>query len=147
MKLTWIADNIEKLLILGGALAFGIYFLTTTMKIDRLEKNLSISEANNVILETANKEQADSIAHLEMLRGVDADAIEKLTQSVQKIAAQEKTTRAKINELERTNSDVKEYLDRPIPDDLRCVYVNCAESGSTDKDGRSDSAAKPDKSR
>lgn len=87
---------------------------------------LDAAEAERANLQTqidgalaTNKLQAESIDRLSRQRAIDERFVSLMNAQLDAIRTETETTATKLTELERTNPDVKSFLDTPLPVELR----------------------------
>lgn len=64
------------------------------------------------------------INQVSALRKIDADIITRMYQNSQALTRQMNLRSETRRELEKTNVAIKNYLDQPVPDDLRVMFNN-----------------------
>lgn len=83
------------------------------------EADAARARADLVLAETANRQALDVIASMEAQARIDsrltADLVEEMRRITEGLAEQA----GKLEELERSNEDVRAYLDSVVPADLR----------------------------
>lgn len=79
----------------------------------------------------ANAAQAEAMRVLEAQRAADSAAAAKLAADLRGVTDRERATSRRLADLERTDADVRAYLDRAVPAGLRCVLADagCGEAG------------------
>lgn len=87
---------------------------------------LDAAEAERANLQTqidgalaTNKLQAESIDRLSRQRAIDERFVSLMNEQLNAIRTETETAATKLTELERTNPDVKGFLDTPVPVELR----------------------------
>lgn len=130
MKSTTIATLLAKVYpyrpIMYGALALGIitaasygYHRWTTMA-----KDLELAQTKLQVAEQVNQSNQQTIKDLQEQRKRDSEALTGLVSDVAAIRRTTGATHSAIKNLGATNETVREYLQRPVPDDLRGVLNN-----------------------
>lgn len=112
--------------IIYGGLAFVVvaaalygYHRWTTMV-----KDLELAQARLQIAEQVNQDNQRTIKALQEQRKRDSDALASLASDVATIRRTTGATHSAVKNLGATNEPVREYLQRPVPDDLRGVLNN-----------------------
>lgn len=112
--------------IIYGALALGIavaafygYHRWTTMV-----KDLELAQTKLQMAEQVNQDNQRTIKDLQEQRKRDSDALTSLASDVAAIRRTTGATHSAVMSLGATNEHVREYLQRPVPDDLRRVLNN-----------------------
>lgn len=83
-------------------------------------------------LEAVNDRQEKTIATLNDLREQDSKSLTNLLSDYAKLTGHDTAVRSKIAELEKRNAKVQNYMDQPVPLELKCVLEDhtCSESGN-----------------
>lgn len=90
-------------------------------RLDR-EKNQIRHELN--IEKNINETQQSKIGWLEEQRAIDEAAMKALRADNQRINLNDRSARDRLKKLEANNAKVREYLNQPIPDELKCLLRN-----------------------
>lgn len=102
-------------------------------KYKRLETELELATTRLAVAEEVNRSNAELIRDLQEQRRRDSDAIASLLEATQQIREAVNATNSAIRQLGATNEEVRNYLDLPVPDDLRRL-LNDPETGAPDPD-------------
>ncbi|MBO9724299.1 MAG: hypothetical protein J7530_07990 [Novosphingobium sp.] len=89
------------------------------LHIQRQNDQIATLDKRNSDLVTANKGWASHAAEQDRLRALEHKNVLLLEDKLALIEQQNTATAAQLKQLEATNAEVKEYLSRPIPADLR----------------------------
>ncbi|WP_395391534.1 hypothetical protein WBP07_12825 [Novosphingobium sp. BL-8A] len=89
------------------------------LHIQRQNDQIEAKDARIGDLVTANKGWAAHSAEQDRLRALDQKNVLALQDKLALIEQQNTAAATQLKELEATNAEVKEYLSRPIPADLR----------------------------
>lgn len=102
--------------IIGGLVAVMLFYRGQAIS---AEADAARARADLVLAETANRQALDVIASMEAQARIDsrltADLVEEMRRITEGLAEQA----GKLEELERSNEDVRAYLDGVVPADLR----------------------------
>lgn len=102
-------------------------------KYKRLETELELATTRLAVAEEVNRSNAELIRDLQEQRRRDSDAIASLLEATQQIREAVNATNAAVRQLGATNEEVRNYLDLPVPDDLRRL-LNDPETGAPGPD-------------
>lgn len=107
--------------------AGGMWVLWTDKDSLQTQLNKSIADLTSTqsSLEQAiadNKANAEAIKQINDARAKDAAAIKELSSAIQDASDENDKLSDKLDKLERSNPNVKSYLDTPIPDSLLKLY-------------------------
>lgn len=112
--------------IIYGVLALGIiaagaygYHRWTSMA-----KDLELAQTKLQMAEQVNQNNQQTIKDLQDQRKRDSEALTGLAADVAAIRRTTGATHSAVKNLGATNEHVREYLQRPVPDDLRGVLNN-----------------------
>lgn len=101
------------------------------------KSNLSLAEERLTVVEKDNAKLGEAVVFLAAQREKDTDSFKKLTSAIQDEQHNHKLLQDKLKALEKSNADVKAYLNERIPDDLRRLLdANSTSSSSTDSEGK-----------
>lgn len=114
-------------LVLGSLGA--MYWRMNSLKAQRDQLRQDVDTAT-----AANKQNVDTIHRLEAQKKIDESRIQTLLSDLQVLHDSNTRTRRRLTDLEKQNADVRAYLARPLPPDLRRVLSD--ESGDEDRDGK-----------
>lgn len=89
---------------------------------ERAEKEAAIVRL--IAVEEANRENTETIKRITEMRVYNEALLTELVKQVNDLHKEAAATSAAINDLEKANADVKAYLERAIPDDLRKLLTN-----------------------
>jgi hypothetical protein len=89
------------------------------LHIQRQNDQIATLDKRNADLVTANKGWANRVAEQDRLRAQEQKNVLLLQDKLALIEQQNTAAAAQLKQLEATNAEVKEYLSRPIPADLR----------------------------
>lgn len=76
------------------------------------------------VVEETNRENTETIKRITEMRVYNEALLTELVKQVNNLHKEAAATSAAINDLEKANADVKAYLERAIPDDLRKLLTN-----------------------
>lgn len=103
-------------------------------KFEAAEMKLAVSEHSNK-LDSANREisqlkedkvrQEAALKALEVARSSDSTVLRSLSDDLHRLGLQHVSAMDKINQLERTNEQVKAFLDSPVPPDGCVLDASC----------------------
>lgn len=99
----------------------------------RLKTELELATTRLAVAEEVNRSNAELIRDLQVQRRRDSDAIMSLLEATQQIREAVNATNSAIRQLGATNEEVRNYLDLPVPDDLRRL-LNDPETRAPDPD-------------
>lgn len=100
------------------------------------KSNLSLAEERLTVVEKDNAKLGEAVVFLAAQREKDTDSFKKLTSAIQDEQHNHKLLQDKLQTLEKSNADVKAYLNERIPDDLRRLLDADSTSSSTDSEGK-----------
>lgn len=101
------------------------------------KSNLSLAEERLTVVEKDNAKLGEAVVFLAAQREKDTDSFKKLTSAIQDEQHNHRLLQDKLKALEKSNADVKAYLNERIPDDLRRLLdANSTSSSSTDSEGK-----------
>lgn len=83
------------------------------------KSNLSLAEERLTVVEKDNAKLGEAVVFLAAQREKDTDSFKKLTSAIQDEQHNHKLLQDKLKALEKSNVDVKAYLNERVPDDLR----------------------------
>lgn len=119
----------------------------TSLKSDFEAEKVKVERANERLdlVEGVNEAQAKVIDTLGGQREKDNLAVTKLLNTYQALRDNDQKLRDKLDELEKTDADAKNYFDIPMPESVACLYDDsCADppakGGSGVPDGKDNSA-------
>lgn len=107
--------------------------LAVTMWVQREKTEGRLSDAATKVsnlerkvqaIETVNSAQEATIDHLRELRESDAKTLAGLTTDFDRLNLADTAYQRKLSELEKTNAEVRAYLDQPLSPELRSVVQN-----------------------
>ena len=101
----------------GAMLALWSVKKHTDAKLETVQQRVTV-------LESENQRQETTIAYLKELRRKDAQALDGLMQDYRILAERDHKVRDRLKELERSNESVRNYLNRPLPAELKCLLNN-----------------------
>lgn len=84
-------------------------------------EHIELLKTRVAVVEQVNEFQQGTIDTLEQLRAQDAKALTGLSDDYERLNSRDQSVRKRIQELEKTNAQVRSYLDQPLPDDLRSL--------------------------
>lgn len=114
------------------------FALTLWVQKKTLEEEKQALTTAVTVTKMTNNIQHQTIEMLSWLRMQDSKAITNLTMDIENLKTQDLTARKKLSILEKTNDDVRKYMDRPLPDDLACLLNNtCAPTSAVNPSGES----------
>ena len=106
------------------------------------KSNLSLAEERLTVVEKDNAKLGEAVVFLAAQREKDTDSFKKLTSAIQDEQHNHRLLQDKLKALEKSNADVKAYLNERIPDDLRRLLdANSTSSSSTDSEGKTTRAS------
>lgn len=107
-------------------IVFASFTVTLWFSKQKMEKSLvaaasQIQHLQNKVtaVEQVNAAQEDVIKNLQELRVVDNKALTGLSDDYRRLNLQDKAVSNKLTALEKSNAPVREYLDQPLPPELR----------------------------
>lgn len=101
------------------------------------KSNLSLAEERLTVVEKDNAKLGEAVVFLAAQREKDTDSFKKLTSAIQDEQHNHRLLQDKLKALEKSNADVKAYLNERIPDDLRRLLdADSTSSSSTDSEGK-----------
>lgn len=101
------------------------------------KSNLSLAEERLTVVEKDNAKLGEAVVFLAAQREKDTDSFKKLTSAIQDEQHNHKLLQDKLQTLEKSNADVKAYLNERIPDDLRRLLdAHSTSSSPTDSEGK-----------
>lgn len=100
------------------------------------KSNLSLAEERLTVVEKDNAKLGEAVVFLAAQREKDTDSFKKLTSAIQDEQHNHKLLQDKLQTLEKSNADVKAYLNERIPDDLRRLLDAHSTSSPTDSEGK-----------
>lgn len=101
------------------------------------KSNLSLAEERLTVVEKDNAKLGEAVVFLAAQREKDTDSFKKLTTAIQDEQHNHKLLQDKLQTLEKSNADVKAYLNERIPDDLRRLLdTHSTSSSPTDSEGK-----------
>lgn len=101
------------------------------------KSNLSLAEERLTVVEKDNAKLGEVVVFLAAQREKDTDSFKKLTSAIQDEQHNHKLLQDKLQTLEKSNADVKAYLNERIPDDLRRLLdADSTSPSSTDSEGK-----------
>lgn len=111
-------------LIIMGIVALAIAGLTATMFYYRAEAATAAADAaqaraNLAVAEDANRAQEETIGRLRASEAANAKAIAEFVDQLEAINKAVADTNESVDNLEKSNATVAEYLRTAVPDDLR----------------------------
>lgn len=116
----------------AAAIAVTFAGLFVSGKIKHLELELTLSQTKLATIERANASNVAIIRDLEEQRKRDLQALSLLIEKVDTIRSSVLATNAAIRDMERTNEEVRDFLSLPLPDDLRRLLNEAANSDRSD---------------
>lgn len=81
--------------------------------------SLSLAEERLTVVEKDNAKLGEAVVFLASQREKDTDSFKKLTSAIQDEQHNHKLLQDKLRTLEKSDADVKAYLNERVPDDLR----------------------------
>lgn len=126
---------IEYVLIGAVTILAGVTFTLWLKKVE-IERNLVETkyELANVqqrmsIVEFVNDVHENRIGELKELRVKDAEALSGLMNDYRQLAVKDENVRRRLDSLETSNEIIRDYLNTPIPDDIKCLLDDsCSDS-------------------
>ncbi len=111
------------------------------------ETELVTMQSRLTTVEFISATQEARITDLSELRLRDAHALTGLLNDYRAMANSDSKVRARLQTLETNNETVRDYLNSPIPPDLKCLLNNTCKGGnpSGGKDGERPTTASPDR--
>lgn len=101
------------------------------------KSSLSLAEERLTVVEKDNAKLGEAVVFLASQREKDTDSFKKLTSAIQDEQHNHKLLQDKLRTLEKSNADVKAYLNERIPDDLRRLLdADSTPASSTDSEGK-----------
>lgn len=101
------------------------------------KSNLSLAEERLTVVEKDNAKLGEAVVFLAAQREKDTDSFKKLTSAIQDEQHNHKLLQDKLKELEKSNADVKAYLNERVPDDLRRLLDgDTTSTTATDSEGK-----------
>lgn len=91
---------------------------------DRAQAEKEAAIVRLLAVEEANRENTETIKRITEMRVYNEALLTELVKQVNDLHKEAAATSAAINDLEKANADVKAYLERAIPDDLRKLLTN-----------------------
>lgn len=106
------------------------------------KSNLSLAEERLTVVEKDNAKLGEAVVFLAAQREKDTDSFKKLTSAIQDEQHNHKLLQDKLQTLEKSNADVKAYLNERIPDDLRRLLdADSTSPSSADSEGKTTRAS------
>lgn len=119
--------------LVGGASCGYSKYKRLETEYEYLKTELELATTRLAVAEEVNRSNAELIRDLQEQRRRDSDAIASLLEATQQIREAVNATNSAIRQLGATNEEVRNYLDLPVPDDLRRL-LNDPETGAPDPD-------------
>lgn len=106
------------------------------------KSNLSLAEQRLTVVEQDNTKLGEAVVFLASQREKDTESFKKLTSAIQDEQHNHKLLQDKLQTLEKSNADVKAYLNERIPDDLRRLLdADTTSPSSADSEGKTTRAS------
>lgn len=120
--------------LVGGASCGYSKYKRLETEYKRLETELELATTRLAVAEEVNRSNAELIRDLQEQRRRDSDAIASLLETTQQIREAVTRTNLAIRQLGATNEEVRNYLDLPVPDDLRRLLNDSGSTRAPDPD-------------
>lgn len=120
--------------LVGGASCGYLKYKRFEAEYKRLKTELELTTTRLAVAEGVNRSNAELIRDLQEQRRRDSDAIVSLLETTQQIREAVNATNSAIRQLGATNEEVRNYLDLPVPDDLRRLLNDPGFTRPTDPD-------------
>ncbi len=107
-------------------------------KFEQKEMQLAMTKQENVVakqgreieaLEEKNREQVIAIAKIEAARLADSTVLDGLGLDMRKLGLAQTSAMRKIDYLEKSNAQVRQFLDSPVPPDGCVLDASCEAPG------------------
>ena len=118
------------LVIASAATAIALWYRTNYLESRNDELRERVTHA-----EVVNEAQDKTIDQLNKLREMDAKVMEGLVSDYSKLAVTDSQARKNLSNLEKSNEDVRSYLDQSLPPDLVCLLNNTCPTGKDSGEG------------
>lgn len=122
------------LLVSVAGLAFSFWMTRKEVKDDLLNAQTVITQVQGelALANSANEMNQNAIASLNSFRQIDSSAIAGLFAALQDINNERTAQDVRLQQLEKDNAEVTNYLDTPVPPQLACLLEpeTCAAANS-----------------
>lgn len=115
----------KRLAIEYGMIAAVVTLAGTTLALwsqkGKQARQLQATEQRVTVLELVQEQNVATIEDLKRLRHNDARALDGLLTDFKELSARDTQVRQRLRILEQSNEAIRDYLDTPIPLELRCL--------------------------